>query len=266
MSSPCGACGAIDLLEGAKFCRECGAEVPPPPADERPRLSEDSRCPDCDSLLVHDALYCHRCAASVSDERERPELADAAIAGDESVVLSASAAAESGRDEAAVPPDEGLAATPDAPRPTVPADIGNGTGVTMIALSAKYAPTVSEAPTAISKEPDSPRVAASPAAPSPPQKACSRCGAAAAETAKFCRSCGSALDAAEALSADSIRCAGCGAQVQPSAAFCRHCGTSLAERETPRPPVMEASRCTICGAHDAGPSGLCTQCARTMAT
>lgn len=260
MNNPCGACGAVDLLDGAKFCRECGAEIPPPPepAEERSSLTDDSRCADCDGLLVRDALYCHRCGADLTGDGEHPELAEAPTAGDGPDVLSASAAATSERDD---PP-----ASPDKPPPAVPADIGSGTGITMIALSAKYASTVSDATTFISKQPDPQRAAEPQAAPAPPQKTCSKCGAAATETAKFCRSCGSALDAAKEPSPGAVECASCGAHVQSSAAFCRHCGTPVAARATPAPPVLDASRCTICGAHDTGPNGLCAQCATTMAT
>jgi hypothetical protein len=201
VSNACRACGAVDVLEGARFCRECGAAIPPPPAraDERPSLTNDSRCPDCDGLLVRDALYCHSCGAAVTRGGEHLELADA---------------------------------TPDEPRPAIPADIGAGTGVTLVALSAKYAATVSDAATVISRGPDTPPAVEPPAAPAPPRKTCSKCGAAAAEAAMFCRS----------------------------------CGTPLVARETHDQPVLDVSRCTICGAHDAGSSGLCTHCTRTMAS
>lgn len=66
----CQECNA-ELLEGARFCRSCGASVQPPP-----------QCPKCSSPVPADARFCGGCGAKLVGARPAAEGVEAVAAAE----------------------------------------------------------------------------------------------------------------------------------------------------------------------------------------
>lgn len=63
----CSNCGS-ENKDGAKFCRECGAEIA-----EKEQAVGESICPECGNQLMKGALFCNRCGRNVSSESATTE-------------------------------------------------------------------------------------------------------------------------------------------------------------------------------------------------
>ncbi len=52
----CTNCGA-EVLEGAKFCAECGTEVP--------QQTNELHCQKCGNIISHSDAFCANCGANI---------------------------------------------------------------------------------------------------------------------------------------------------------------------------------------------------------
>lgn len=60
-------CGS-EVRNGAKFCRECGAEIV-----EKTETLNTNMCPVCGSLIEYDAIFCNECGTRLAETTETTE-------------------------------------------------------------------------------------------------------------------------------------------------------------------------------------------------